>query len=178
MPRLQRQASSFNNTEGGKAMHPNIGLSEEQREGVVTILNTLLADEYLLYTKTRHYHWNVVGPQFNDLHKFFEAQYNELNEIVDDVAERARSLGGHALGTMMEFLKYTRLKEQSGHYPDARTMIADLLADHEALICHLRVDLETCVERYKDVGTNDFLTGLMEQHEKMAWMLRAFLEGK
>jgi len=168
MPRLQRQASLLNNTEGGKAMHPNIGLSEEQREGVVTILNTLLA----------HYHWNVVGPQFNDLHKFFEAQYNELNEIVDDVAERARSLGGHALGTMMEFLKYTRLKEQSGHYPDARTMIADLLADHEALICHLRVDLETCVERYQDAGTNDFLTGLMEQHEKMAWMLRAFLEGK
>jgi starvation-inducible DNA-binding protein len=159
-------------------MHPNIGLSEERREGVVTILNTLLADEYLLYTKTRHYHWNVVGPQFNDLHKFFEAQYNELNEIVDDVAERARSLGGHALGTMMEFLKHTRLEEQSGHYPDARTMIADLLADHEALICHLRVDLETCVERYQDAGTNDFLTGLMEQHEKMAWMLRAFLEGK
>jgi starvation-inducible DNA-binding protein len=159
-------------------MSPNIGLLEEQREGVVVILNTLLADEYLLYTKTRNYHWNVVGPQFNDLHKFFEAQYNELNEIVDDVAERGRVLGGHALGTMTEFLKYTRLEEQTGYYPDARDMIADLLADHEALICHLRVDLETCAERYHDAGTNDFLTGLMEQHEKMAWMLRAFLEGK
>jgi starvation-inducible DNA-binding protein len=72
-------------------MHPNIGLLDEQREGVVAILNTLLADEYLLYTKTRNYHWNVVGPQFNDLHKFFEAQYNELNKIVDDVAERSRA---------------------------------------------------------------------------------------
>ena len=159
-------------------MSPNIGLLEEQREGVVAILNTLLADEYLLYTKTRNYHWNVVGPQFNDLHKFFEAQYNELNEIVDDVAERGRVLGGHALGTMTEFLEYTRLKEQTGYYPDARDMIADLLADHEALIRHLRVDLETCAEQYHDAGTNDFLTGLMEQHEKMAWMLRAFLEGK
>jgi starvation-inducible DNA-binding protein len=159
-------------------MSPNIGLLEEQREGVVAILNTLLADEYLLYTKTRNYHWNVVGPQFNDLHKFFEAQYNELNEIVDDVAERGRALGGHALGTMTEFLKYTRLEEQTGYYPDARDMIADLLADHEALIRHLRVDLETCAEQYHDAGTNDFLTGLMEQHEKMAWMLRAFLEGK
>ena len=159
-------------------MHPNIGLSEEQREGVVAILNTLLADEYLLYTKTRNYHWNVVGPQFNDLHKFFEAQYNELNEVVDDVAERSRSLGGNALGTMTEFLKYTRLKEQTGHYPHARDMIANLLADHEALICQLRVDLEACAEQYHDAGTNDFLTGLMEQHEKMAWMLRAFLEEK
>jgi starvation-inducible DNA-binding protein len=168
----------FDHTEGGKAMHLNIGLSEEQREGVVGILNTLLADEYLLYTETRHYHWNVVGPQFNDLHKFFEAQYNALNEIVDDVAERARVLGGNALGTMTEFLKYSRLKEQIGHYPDARDMIANLLADHEALICHLRVDLETCAELYHDAGTNDFLTGLMEQHEKMAWMLRAFLAGK
>jgi starvation-inducible DNA-binding protein len=159
-------------------MSPNIGLLEEQREGVVAILNTLLADEYLLYTKTRNYHWNVVGPQFNDLHKFFEAQYNELNEIVDDVAERGRVLGGHALGTLTEFLTYTRLKEQTSYYPDAHDMIADLLADHEALIRHLRVDLETCAEQYHDAGTNDFLTGLMEQHEKMAWMLRAFLEGK
>jgi starvation-inducible DNA-binding protein len=159
-------------------MHPNIGLSDEQREGVVGILNTLLADEYLLYTKTRNYHWNVVGLQFNDLHKFFEAQYNALNEIVDDVAERSRALGGSALGTMTEFLKFTRLKEDSGYYPEARNMIANLLADHEALICHLRVDLETCAEAYHDAGTNDFLTGLMEQHEKMAWMLRAFLEGK
>ena len=159
-------------------MSPNIGLSAEQREGVVAILNALLADEYLLYTKTRNYHWNVVGPQFNDLHKFFEAQYNELNEIVDDVAERSRALGGHALGTMAEFLKYTRLEEQTGHYPDARDMLANLLADHEALIGHLRGDLEICIEQYHDAGTNDFLTGLMEQHEKMAWMLRAFLEGK
>jgi starvation-inducible DNA-binding protein len=78
-------------------VNPNVGLIDEQREGVVLILNTLLADEYLLYMKTRNYHWNVVGPQFNDLHKFFEEQYDELNDIVDDVAERARSLGGNAV---------------------------------------------------------------------------------
>lgn len=159
-------------------MNLNIGLTDEQREGVVAILNTLLADEYVLYTKTRHYHWNVVGPQFNDLHRFFETQYNELNGIVDDVAERARSLGGKATGTLTEFLKHTRLAEQPGHYPEARGMIADLLADHEALIRHLRVDAETCLEKYRDAGTNDFLLGVMEQHEKMAWMLRSFLEGK
>jgi starvation-inducible DNA-binding protein len=158
-------------------MHPNIGLVDEAREGVVAILNTVLADEYVLYTKTRNYHWNVVGPQFNDLHKFFEDQYNALNDVVDTVAERARALGGNAMGTLSEFLKSTRLQEESGDYPEARRMLANLLADHEALIRHLRVDLETCAEKYHDVGTNDFLTGLMEHHEKMAWMLRAFLEG-
>jgi len=159
-------------------MRPNIGLSVEQGKGVVKILNAILADEYLLYTKTRNYHWNVVGPQFHDLHKFFETQYDELNEIVDEVAERSRAIGGQALGTMAEFLKHTRLKEETGHYPDARDMIANLLADHEALSCQLRLDLEACTAQHHDAGTTDFLTGLMEQHEKMAWMLRAFLEGK
>jgi len=159
-------------------MKPNIGLADKDREGVVKILNTVLADEYVLYTKTKNYHWNVVGPQFHDLHKFLDAQYEELAEIVDDVAERARSLGGPALGTLGEFLEQTRLKEHPGQYPGAREMIANLLADHEALIRTLRVDLETCAERYHDIGTNDFLTGLMEKHEKMTWMLRAYLEGK
>ena len=157
-------------------MNPNVGLTEEQREGVVLMLTTLLADEYLLYTKTRNYHWNVVGLQFNDLHKFFEVQYEALGDIVDDVAERARSLGGKAIGTLAEFQKYTRLKESPGEYPKASEMLAYLVADHEATIRQLRVDLETCADRYHDMGTNDFLTGLMEKHEKMAWMLRSFLE--
>jgi starvation-inducible DNA-binding protein len=158
-------------------MHTNIGLTDAQREGVVLMLNTLLADEYLLYTKTRNYHWNVVGPQFNDLHAFFEAQYTELNDIVDEVAERARALGGNAIGTLGEFLKQTRLQEHQGQYPESRAMIADLLADHEATIRQLRVDLETCIDMYQDRGTNDFLTGLMARHQKMAWMLRSFGAG-
>jgi starvation-inducible DNA-binding protein len=159
-------------------MKPNIGISDEHRKGVTSILNALLSDEYVLYTKTRNYHWNVIGPQFNDLHKFFESQYNELNEIVDEVAERARSLGGKAMGTLADFLKNTRLKEQAGQYPDARDMISNLLSDHESIIRTLRVDLEICADKYHDMGTNDFLTGLMEKHEKTAWMLRAFLEGE
>lgn len=77
-------------------MKTNIALSDGQREEVVKILSTLLSDEYVLYTKTRNYHCNVIGPQFNKLHKFFEEQYNQLNLTVDDVAERVRSLGSHA----------------------------------------------------------------------------------
>ena len=99
-------------------MNPNIAITDKDRAGVVKILNALLADEYVLYTKTRNYHWDVVGPQFNELHKFFDAQYAELNEIVDDVAERARALGGHALGTLAEFSRHARLKEHPGEYPD------------------------------------------------------------
>jgi starvation-inducible DNA-binding protein len=171
---LLAEQSRINNKEEG-IMKPNIDLSQEQRESVVKILNALLSDEYLLYTKTRNYHWNVVGPQFNDLHKFFEGQYEELDHMIDEVVERARSLDGWALGTLAEFSQHARLKEEPGRYSPAQAMIANLLADHETLIRQLRVDLETSAEKYHDAGTNDFLTGLMEKHEKMAWMLRAFL---
>ncbi|HET8579205.1 MAG TPA: DNA starvation/stationary phase protection protein [Methylomirabilota bacterium] len=159
-------------------MAPNIGIADSNREAIVKILNTLLADEYVLYTKTRNYHWNVVGPQFNDLHKFFEGQYEALNEIVDDVAERARTLGGRAWGTLAEFSEHTRLKEHPGQYPAATVMLSNLVTDHETVIRALRADLATVMDKYADAGTNDFLTGLMEKHEKMAWMLRAFLEAK
>lgn len=154
-------------------MKINIGIDAKKREGVIDILNTLLSDEYVLYTKTRNYHWNVKGPQFNDLHKFFESQYEALNDIVDQVAERARSLGGDSLGTLKEFLSQTRLKEISG-YPNASKMLSNLLVDHEAIIQSLRQDLEICASQFQDQGTTDFLTGLMEDHEKMAWMLRSF----
>ena len=65
---------------------------------------------------TRNYHWNVVGPQFNDLHTFFEAQYNALNTVVDDVAERARALDGNAIGTWQNFVEHARRTEHPGQY--------------------------------------------------------------
>ena len=155
---------------------PNIGIRDTERQSVIAILNALLADEYLLYTKTRNYHWNVTGPQFNDLHKFFEAQYEALDDTVDEVAERARALGGRAAGSLEEFRKLARLGEDViGKVPAARDMLANLLADHEALARSLRADVDTVTDK-KDTGTADFLTGLLEQHEKAAWMLRSFLE--
>ncbi|MFN3134631.1 MAG: Dps family protein [Candidatus Kryptonium sp.] len=156
-------------------MKPNIGITEKNLEGVIKILSTLLADEYVLYTKARNYHWNVVGMQFNDLHKFFQSLYEELNEYVDDIAERIRTLGGNAVATLKEFLDLTRLKEHPGEYPDAKTMLSNLLNDYEAIIRNLRNDIVTVGEQYEDLGTADFLTELMEKHEKTAWMLRSFL---
>jgi starvation-inducible DNA-binding protein len=156
---------------------PNIGLAEKDRSEVARTLNTILADEYVLYTKTRNYHWNVTGPQFHELHEFFGKQYEQLDEIVDDVAERARQLGGESDGTLSEFLKSARIKEHPDENPDARTMISNLLEDHEAVIRNLRMDADATADKYHDMGTNDFLIGLMEQHEKMAWMLRSFLDG-
>jgi starvation-inducible DNA-binding protein len=157
---------------------PNIQLTEKNRKAVVRIINTLLADEFILATQTRNGHWNVTGPRFHDLHTLFASQYEILDTILDDVAERTRALGGHALGTATEFLKLARLREQPGELPRAAQMTAALLASHEVVIRQLREDLVTCAQKHGDAGTADFLTGLMEQHEKMAWMLRAVLEGK
>jgi starvation-inducible DNA-binding protein len=153
----------------------NIGISKESIEKIVNLLNADLSDEYVLLTKTKNYHWNVVDPRFNDLHKFLDEQYEKLAELVDDLAERIRSIGGKSIGTLKEFIEQTRLSEQPKEYPEANKMLENLLLDHESIIRQLRKDLETC-EQLGDIGTNDFLTGVMEEHEKMAWMLRSFLE--
>ena len=153
-----------------------IGLTDRQRAGVAEILDRTLSDLYVLYTKTRNYHWNVVGMHFRDLHKLLEEQYEQLEEAIDLVAERSRQLGAPALGTLKEFLDHASLKEQPGDYPDAFTMLSNLCGDHESVIKWLRKSVDDCDEKYHDMGTNDFLIGLMQEHEKMAWMLRSYLE--
>lgn len=157
-----------------KSVGVNIGLSEKSRSAVIGVLGALLADEVLLYLKTRNFHWNVVAPNFSEMHKFFEAQYEALDEVFDDVAERIRALGGRAPGSMGEFLKLSRLKEVPGRIDSAQDMVAALLADHESIIRAIRADVDK-VDAAGDLGTEDFLTGLLEEHEKMAWMLRSYL---
>jgi starvation-inducible DNA-binding protein len=82
----------------------------------------------------------------------------------------------HALGSLQEMLDAKTLEEDATKGTDSKHMLRSLLSDHEAIIRKLRADLEKTAEKYKDMGTSDFLTGLMEKHEKMAWMLRSNLE--
>jgi starvation-inducible DNA-binding protein len=156
-------------------MKPNIEIAEKHLEGIALLLNTLLADEYVLYTKTRNAHWNIQGPNFIALHKFFESQYDELDVIIDDVAERVRTLGHFALGTLKDFTSMTRLSEHNHNFSDSKHIIQTLMEDHEGVIRSLRKDITSMAEEYRDLGTADFMTGVMEQHEKMSWMLRASL---
>jgi len=151
----------------------NIGISTDNRAGVAQILNTLLADEHVLYVKTRNYHWNVVGIHFYDLHKFLEAQYQTLEESIDEIAERVRTLGFPAQATLASFLASARLVEDESPVTGAKAMINNLLEDHEALARQLRNDITIVQDNFIDVATTDFLTGLLAQHEKMAWMLRS-----
>ena len=156
-------------------MEINIGISPKHRKEVARMLNALLADEYLLYTKALKYHWNVYGIVFHDFHALFKEQYEALLDIADEVAERIRALGEPAHATLEEFIKLTRLKEEPGKIADAIGMIKHLLHDHEQIVRQMREDVETTA-KLGDMGTNNFLTEIMERHEKFAWMLRATLQ--
>ena len=156
----------------------NIGLSEEQRTGVIELLNKDLANSYLLLIKTKKFHWDVVGPQFRSLHELWEEQYQALTESIDSIAERVRALGGFPVGTAKGFVEYASIQEQADNVPLATEMVAQLVDDHETIIRNLREHIDKCSEEFHDEGTADFLTGLMEGHEEMAWMLRSFIEGE
>jgi starvation-inducible DNA-binding protein len=140
------------------------------------LLSRLLADEHVLYIRLRNYHWNVVGMAFGPLHALFQEQYEALADDIDDIAERIRMLGPAVPGTLTEMLQLASLAERPGELPDDKGMIRQLVSDHEATIRHLRRDLRACDEQYDDMGTSDYLTGLMEKHEKWAWLLRAYIE--
>lgn len=154
-------------------MELNIGISEKDREAVCDRLQQILADEYVLYTKTRNYHWNIISKNFSELHAFYEGQYEELATIIDEVAERIRMLGFMSTGKMSDFLKRTQLQE-SEYTSDAGIQLNHLMEDHATLIRTLRKYIPEFADTYGDAGSSDFITALMEKHEKMHWMLRSF----
>ncbi len=156
-------------------MKTNIGLKEKDTAAVANMLNRLLADENVLYIKVRNAHWNVEGPDFHAQHLFFETIYDELAELIDEVAERVRAIGHYAIGTMKEFLEVTQLTEMKYNKNDSQGFIKELLNDFESLIITLREDIKLA-EDHEDAGTEDFLVGILEKHEKTAWMLRAHVK--
>lgn len=153
-----------------------IGISAENREVVAHQLAKLLADEFVLYTKTLNAHWNLEGMDFHSVHLYFEDLYKQSADIVDDVAERIRQLGHYAPATLKNFLQLTHLTEQDESGNDSRSQIKKLLGDHESIIEFLRGNINEFADAHKDAGTSDYITGLMEKHEKIAWMLRAHLK--
>ena len=165
---------------GKHGLNPDLGLAEKARDGVVSTLATVLADAHVLYIKLRKYHWNVTGPQFHSLHELFEEQYTSLALTIDEIAERIVQYGVSAPGSMEQFVDMARLKEDKakGLELDAHEMVEHIVADHEAVVRNLRDDIETVGQTYGDVGAEDFLTGLLQDHQKFAWMARAMIKGK
>lgn len=157
-------------------MKTQIGIIETNRKEVASTLAKVLADETVLYIKTKNAHWNVEGPDFYDKHIFFETQFKQLDEIIDSVAERIRSIGHYAPATLNVYLGLTHLTEKNKYQNDSQGFIKELLVDHESIIVILREHIKPFADEFHDLGTSDFITGLMETHEKMAWFLRSHLK--
>ncbi|MCX6188725.1 MAG: DNA starvation/stationary phase protection protein [Bacteroidetes bacterium] len=119
-------------------MKTEIGISELNRQAVANELAKILADETLLNLKTKNAHWNIEGADFYDKHKFFETQFGQLDEIIDSVAERIRTIGHYAPASLKSYLDLTHLSEMTGEKNNGLGFIKELLIDHEGIIMILR----------------------------------------
>ena len=150
------------------------GLEESSRKRIYDALEKALADAYALFLKAQNYHWNIVGPEFNDLHDMFQKQYEALFEEIDELAERMRQLGFKVEGTFDRFKDVTSIvpanKDKS-----AMDMVKDLKESHEEIISTMRAVAKIAMEE-KDFATVDFMSDTLQDHEKTLWMLNALLE--
>lgn len=141
-------------------------------EGVLNGLNGLLADSTVFYQKLRHYHWNVEGRQFFELHAKFEELYTGWADHIDLIAERVLMIDGVPLHTLRSMLEVAQLKEDET-IPAAREMVDAIIADMEAL--HGRAgDVLDTAEEAGDRGTANLLDELRDGMEKDLWMLNSW----
>ncbi|MFT4661571.1 MAG: starvation-inducible DNA-binding protein [Ulvibacter sp.] len=156
-------------------MKTQIGISEPNLQAVSTALSKILADETVLYIKTKNAHWNIEGSDFYSMHTFFDTQILQLNEFIDEIAERIRTLGHYVPATLKSYLELTHLTEMTREKNDSSGFIKELLVDHEVIIIKLKENIRPFADEFYDIGTSDFITGLKVSHEKMAWFLRSHL---
>ncbi len=149
-------------------------LSSTDLTNSIQILNDLLAHSYSLYLKTQNAHWNVQGPSFYMLHLLFESQYQSLQNAIDEIAERIRTLDGVIEASFQKFHQKSGVKECADDYKD-RYILNVLVNDHDYMIQHIR-DLLKKIEKYHDDGTKDLLTSRLKDHEKMHWFLKSHIK--
>lgn len=152
----------------------NVGITPEQREKAAQVLDRVLADQFVVYVKTRNFHWNVRGPRFLMIHEMLDSQVDQLDEMIDETAEFARYFGIPSLGTMSGFLAASKLSEAPAEPLDENAMLAALTADHESIVQHLRHAIDYAND-LKLADLADYFTQIIEKHAKIAWFLRSHL---
>lgn len=144
----------------------------EKNEKVIDGLNGLLADATVFYQKLRHYHWNVDGRHFFELHEKFEELYTGWAVSIDEIAERILMIEGVPLHTLKSMLGVAQLKEDED-IPTATAMVDAIMADIEELHGRAGGVIETA-EEVEDRGTANLLDDLRDGMEKNLWMLRSW----
>lgn len=150
----------------------DLGIQEDNLTAIVKMLEKVFADENVFYTKLKSFHWNVEDRNFRDFHLFFDELAALSLKHIDAVAERVRALGRHIPAYLALYLKNTQLKENTSGEMKTDKMMAELLSDYETQIKSLRKFIDR-IDKLGDMGTTDFLTGILEEKEKNVWMARA-----
>ncbi len=155
-------------------MKPKMVITEKDLNKSTDVLSMILSDEMTLNVKTKKNQGHISGDSFMELHKLFQSQYNELEEVIDEITARINIVGSYTKDTLKEGEEQTRPTESPNIYPVQKDMSKELLNNRESVIIELREDIETCMEQSKDSGTTDFLTGIMQQHETIALKMRQY----
>lgn len=141
-------------------------------ENLIQGMRETLATAFSLYVATHGFHWNVEGPDFYQLHKMLDDQYNDIWSSLDDIAEHLRALDAYAPQSMDRFIELSRLPGAPPAPLGARDMLINLVSAHEILILMMKETLHAA-EEHDQQGIVNFLGGRIEMHQKHRWMLRA-----
>ncbi|BDD04176.1 Dps family protein [Aureibacter tunicatorum] len=151
-----------------------IGLDSVKAKELTQSLNDLLANYQLYYQNLRSFHWNVVGPEFFELHEKFEELYNSANEAIDELAERVLTLGDTPLHTWSEYLRVSEIKESQG-IKDGKECVSIVLENIKVLLVKEREILSVASD-IEDEGTSALMSDYIKEKEKVSWMLSAYLK--
>ena len=156
-------------------MKQNIDVPSQSKKEVTKLINSLLADEYQLYVTTRKAQRDINESNFDGSNKFFEIQFEILEKIIQNTGERVDTVGRFFPDSLNDFLKVGRLDRLNQGTNDRRSIIINLIEHHNLLINLLHNDIMKTIEVHNDPETTSFLSKLLEQHEKIVWMLGSHL---
>jgi starvation-inducible DNA-binding protein len=143
------------------------------RDAVVEIssaLRQLLADVFALYIKTKNFHWHMSGSHFRDYHLLLDEQATQIFAMTDDIAERARKIGGTTVHSISDIAQHQRLKDSNAEFVSPKDMLAELCADNQQLTRSLRSTHEVC-EQHNDVATASLIEVWIDETERRTWFL-------
>jgi starvation-inducible DNA-binding protein len=162
--------NAANHQKERKALQTPTDLS---RDGVTEIsdeLRKLLADVFALYLKTKNFHWHMSGTHFRDYHLLLDEHSDQIFEMTDDIAERARKIGGLTIHSISEISERQRLKDNNEEFVAPEEMLAELCADNQQMTRSLRAAHEIC-EKHNDVATASLIETWIDQTERRTWFL-------
>lgn len=145
-------------------------LTASATKDVSAALNALLADVFALYLKTKNFHWHMSGPHFRDYHLLLDEHGDQLFAMTDDLAERARKIGGTTLRSIGHIARLQRIADNDAVYVEPLDMLAELREDNKTLVVHLRSTHDLCDE-HGDVATASLLENWIDQAERRVWFL-------